>query len=531
MGFQTSKCIGDYSEDVLCEEGMTCNFMGNIFNTHENSHTPHSCESFYTKNMEFSVPQPSQKFYKDPRVKLFYHMYCGRDTNYSNALLEERLNSSWNISPIDTLRIIFYFRDSVYGGGLKNIFKESCMWLYKNHANALDKNYIHIPYYGTWKDLQRIFCGTLYEYKIINYHTEKLRESLNLLKKDEISQIDFGISKYAPTEGSEYDKKYNLVSKFARELGITKKEYRKNYIRPLRSINPSVEELMCAGRWDDIDFSKVPNKAFIRYKNVFSKRCSEKYYNYICKLYSIEKDFDNNSSLPYIISHCIRYPEFDRWNSSQMECYNFDDEDYTLYVLNTTKSMFDNSKSTFSFRKVSVSFALMFMTGIMYKENSPIYKKYFNYSKEPTVRNVIGNEVKDIINNNTENWNGDIDFTKLYENILQFILDNCLKKSPKSVIIVSDTPSSIILPSYENIQWKIMEEKYSEHNIECPPIIYWNPEEVVHNPYIDINNAFFTIIEGYNLNILNHLIKHKTFDPYIFMRSIIDSERYSKISV
>jgi hypothetical protein len=523
MGIETSKCVIGYPiENVLCDSMTLCTAT-----THENSHVPYSYDNVCSEQCNIV-----QKTYKDPRVKLFYRVYYNQIKTSKD--FEERLENSWSVSPIDTLRIIFHFRDISRGHGMKNTFKEFCLWLYRNHADALDQIFIHIPYYGTWKDLQRIFCGTLYEHRIIKFHAENLRESLNLLKNDEISQIDFGVSKYAPTEGSEYDKKYKLVSKFIRELGVTKNEYRKNYLRPLRSINPSVEELMCSGRWNDIDFSKVSHKAFIKYQNTFKRRCPEKYYEYIRNLTQNEKKFDDQSSLVYIICQYLntflKNEEYEkRWTSIYE---NFEkDEEYMLCIPDTDYLMYAKSKKT-SFREISVSLAMMVMTSVIYNENSPLYRKYFNFSNNPSEKIVNGKDLHEMINVVEKNFNkGDIDFTKLYDNILEFILNNCLQKAPKSLIIISHHHSSEILSLYENVDWNAMEEKYTKHGFVCPPIVYWKPYQIVKEPYINIDNIFFTIIQGYNPNILYHLLRYKSFEPYEFMRSIIDSDRYKKISI
>ena len=535
MGIESSKCIIDYPI-----EGVLTSLCSGSITTHENSHIPYSCEgSFSCSEKDNASFLQNSKKYKDPRVKLFYRVYYDQIKTIED--FEERLEKSWNISPIDTLRIIFHFRDIACGYGMKNTFKEFCLWLYRNHADTLDKIFIHIPYYGTWKDLQKIFCGTLYEQQIIKFHAEKLREALNLLKTDEVSQIDFGVSKYAPTEGSEYDKKYKLVSKFIRELGITKNEYRKNYLRPLRSVDPSIEELMCSGRWNDIDFSKIPHNAFIKYQSVLKRRCPKKYHEHVRELMKNEKEFDDQCSLSYIICQYLnsfsKNDEYEnRWLAfcnREKEDYKFEKSDeYMLCIPDTDYSMYVKSKSSSSFREVSVSIAMMIMTNIIYDEKSPLYRKYFKFSREPSEKTVVGDSLFEIINNVEKNFNEEeIDFTKLYENVLEFILNNCLQKAPKSLIIISHQPSSKILSFYEKVEWKLMEEKYLKCGLICPFVVYWQPYKVVKEPYINIDNTFFTIIQGYNPNILHHLLRYKSFEPYEFMRSIIDSDRYAKISI
>ena len=54
-------------------------------------------------------------------------------------------------------------------------------------------------------------------------------------------------------------------------LGMTSREYRKT-LSTLRERINVLERLMSAGRWQDIDFSKIPSKAGLIYRNAFARR-------------------------------------------------------------------------------------------------------------------------------------------------------------------------------------------------------------------------------------------------------------------
>ena len=84
-------------------------------------------------------------------------------------------------------------------------------------------------------------------------------------------------AKWAPTENDHMDRRHFVVTELCKNLGITHKVYRKEYITPLRAYLKIVENYMCKKMWDDIEFSKVPSCAMKRLKKSFEKNSPEKF--------------------------------------------------------------------------------------------------------------------------------------------------------------------------------------------------------------------------------------------------------------
>ena len=67
----------------------------------------------------------------------------------------------------------------------------------------------------------------------------------------------------------------NIAHVVRKYLGMTPKQYRKT-LSTLRARINVLERLMSEGRWDEIEFDKIPSKAGLKYKNAFARHDIER---------------------------------------------------------------------------------------------------------------------------------------------------------------------------------------------------------------------------------------------------------------
>jgi len=177
-----------------------------------------------------------------------------------------------------------------------------------NNPPFVKVNARHIPFYGRWSDLQDTFVGTSFLPEAMTILAERLlqdRKILTLVEEcqepGEARKLLATISlaaKWAPTEDCADDIRARKLNKEASHVsgyyltvpsvmvaiylwendghgavppdmrGVMK-NYRVRYLTPLRQAIGVVEGLLCAKRYDEIDFSKVPSVAMLRY----ARRC------------------------------------------------------------------------------------------------------------------------------------------------------------------------------------------------------------------------------------------------------------------
>jgi len=453
------------------------------------------------------------------------------------------IEESWKISPIDTLRIIFYFRDNREGKGHKFFYKSSIFFnLLLKHRQAIEQNFMHIPYYGSWKDLLVIFCGSDFEDKMIEFYTEKLKENIEYLNANRFDLVDVFIAKYAPTEKCKYDKKYDLVSKFIKKMGVTKEEYRKNYIRPLRNFSPCVERLMCENKWDYIDFSKVPYMAFNRYRSSFKKHSPKKFEEYLKNIKSRNHDFESKLETFDIIDRYTDKLFFERNNTKKidevetrwstfLESHRHNQKS-CIPIIDISGSMFGKMGSI-AYSPLTLALGVGLYASLS-DEHSPFYKKWITFSSKPTIENIKEDSLHKILNNiDYDDWNYTLGLIEAFHLVLDYSILNKVSPTtlPKYLLIITDSSfDNCINVFYEN-DLNMVEKRYKENGYIRPFLVFWKIGPLTKNiPSLRDGISRSIFIEGCDVLSIEKVLNGEEVSQYSFIRDVIDSERYSKIS-
>lgn len=493
----------------------------------------------------------------DPRVVLFTKSVRGLESKTpknpedTDKYLEFLLDECWKVSPIDTLRLIFYIRDCRGGKGEKRIFYSSCDWLMRNHLDDLKVNMRHIPFYGSWKDLLEIFCGSAMEGNMIRFYTNQLQADIKKLDTSHSVEVDTGAAKFAPSEKCHYDRKYNLVAKFCGMMGITKAVYRKKYLRPLRSARTKItEEQMCAREWNEIDFSKVPSIAMSRYKKCFSKRC-ENFGNYIKKVNTGEAKINVSVLTP---------PEIFFEYGHRFDCYteNIQRNDVIeaqfkqlitdrkklrneiaersglspaniLPIIDVSGSMYTNISK--KIRCIDVSLSVGILVSLLNDENSPFHRKWITFSSDPKMEELKGDDLIDIVKNmDHKDWGMSTNFQSVFDMILTVAktFNIPVENMPKMLLVISDMQFDEA--NRGNTNWECIEQAYAESGYTRPALVFWNTRgNTVDMPIPNSDVPNCALVGGFSANILDSLIDGIIPSPLDLVFKTINSERYSRI--
>ena len=187
---------------------------------------------------------------------------------------------------IDTFILVFHIRDCRNGKGERYLGRKALQWLLLNYPSYFKKIIKLIPEFGRWDDLLYFLPGIINldskQYSDIKIIQHTILKTIHEQLEKDIINMKLGINvslcaKWLPTEGDSLDKKYNLVNQLSQYMNISKKSYRTKYISPLRKHIYIVENLMCAKKWNEINFYKVPSSAMKKLKKSFQKNCSDNF--------------------------------------------------------------------------------------------------------------------------------------------------------------------------------------------------------------------------------------------------------------
>lgn len=170
-------------------------------------------------------------------------------------------------NPEYALKCLFYLRDILEGQGERRFFRVCLKWLAGYDTDAVIRNLKNISLYGRWDDLY-CFVGT----KAESATFDVIKEQLML---DMTCKTPSLLAKWLKSENTSSLDSRKLAKITREHLGMTPRQYRKT-LSVLRGKINVLERLMSAGKWDEIEFDKIPSKAGLIYRNAFARHDVER---------------------------------------------------------------------------------------------------------------------------------------------------------------------------------------------------------------------------------------------------------------
>lgn len=394
--------------------------------------------------------------------------------------------------PVYALKCLFYLGDCRGGQGERRFFRVCAKWLAKNHPDVMKRNLIHIPVYRRWDDLY-IFVGTPLEVEALD--TMKHQFALDLESKTPSL-----LAKWLKSENTSSVESQKLGKLTRKHFGLTARQYRKSLSLLRERINV-VERLMSAGRWDEIEFDKIPSKAGLIYRNAFARRDMIK-----AKYESFAKSADTkvNAGTLYpcdVVKQARELMMPNYWSSKKVAMddterlmlnkYWDNLTDYfngatfnSVAVVDTSGSM--TSTYGTSVAPIDVAVALGLYCADKCGADSPFYNHYITFSRTARLVETTGvdfcDKVYRIVKENLcENTNIESVFNLLINTIKQNNIPAA--DIPKNVVIISDMEFDHCTEygirgyqksNYQSDLERLAERFTRETGYECPKLIFWN---------------------------------------------------------
>ena len=454
-------------------------------------------------------------------------------------------------NPVYALKCLFYIRDVRGGQGERRFFRVATKYLAKYDTAAMQRNLIHVPEFGRWDDLF-VFIGTPLEADALNI----IKHQLALDAQCKTPSL---LAKWMPSENTSSAKTVKTAKVVRKFLGMSPKQYRK-VLSALRARINVLERLMSEGRWDEIEFDKIPSKAGLKYKNAFARHDIERMKkNPEVKTYA---DFakDENTKVnakalyPYEVvakagklMGCDSYwsrgaaVSLDNTDRLMVNKYWENLADYFngktfngLAVVDTSGSMWGTDASA----PINVAISL----GLYCAERAkgPFAGHYVSFSSRPQLIETAGVDFCDKVQriwrtNLCENTNIEATFDMLLNTA---IANRCTQDElPQNIIVISDMEFDAGTGhrsyGYNRTTFNaktLMEgirEKWAQHGYRMPHLIYWNVQARQNNIPEDMGCGLVSYVSGMSPSIFEQIMSGKT--GYDLMMEKLDSERYAVI--
>lgn len=317
-------------------------------------------------------------------------------------------------------------------------------------------------------------------------------------------------------------------------LGMTSREYRKT-LSTLRERINVLERLMSAGRWQDIQFDKIPSKAGLIYRNAFARRdiLVKKY-----EAFAKSKDTKVNADVlyPYEIAHRAFYigyiDDTERlmlqkyWDN--LPNYYGDHKENGLAIVDTSGSMWGQPLD------VAVSLGAY----VAEKAHGPFANYFITFSDDPQLVRFEGVDIVDKFNRARHaDWGGSTNIEAVFDMLLKIAQRRNVRISdmPTRLYIFSDMEFNACMTDCEDGALRSEDEaetllegiakKWAAAGYKLPHVIFWNLDARQNN--IPAMGGRFSYVSGFSPVMIQTILGGK--DGYDLMLEKLNSERYAAI--
>jgi hypothetical protein len=441
------------------------------------------------------------------------------------------------------LKCLFYLRDVRGGQGERRFFRVCAKWLANAHTEAMRRNLIHVPEFGRWDDLF-VFIGTSLE-----------RDALDIIKHQLALDVQCKtpslLAKWMPSENTSSAKTVQTARVVRKYLNMTPKQYRKT-LSILRTRINVLERLMSEGRWDEIEFDKIPSKAGLKYKNAFARHDIERMKS--DKAVQSYADFAKDTT---------KKVNADVLNPVDIANKIFSSRNYYGSGLSDTdRAMLDkywtNLKDYYNGREEN-GIAICDVSGSMWGQplnaavsmsayiaergKGPFKNHFITFSSNPQLVEFKGVDITDkFLRAEQADWGGSTNVEAALDLMLNVALKNHTpaEDMPKTLYIFSDMefngamtcgPASIGRWNSGNrigdpeTLFESIAKKWAAYGYELPRVIFWNLDARQDN--IPALNGRFGYVSGFSMNMVETILSGK--DGLSLVLEKLDSERYAVI--
>ena len=446
-------------------------------------------------------------------------------------------------NPVYALKCLFYIRDVRGGQGERRFFRVVMKDLAKFDTAAARRNLKFVPEFGRWDDLY-VFVGTPLE-----------ADALQIMK----DQLALDVECKTPSLLAKWLKSENTSSVESRRLGnitreffgMSHKQYRKT-LSILRERINVLERLMSEGRWDEIEFDKIPSKAGMKYKNAFARHDLERAKNENVQTYAdfakdTTKTVNAKTLYPYECVHkALNIMGNQQGWSSRGHHVALDDTQRLMinkywdnladYFNGATFNGIALVDTSGSMSGTPIEVAISLGLYCAEKNQGAFANHFISFESNPHWIETAGVDFCDKVYRITgAEWGGSTNVEAAMDLILNVAKQNGCSQDeiPQNLVIISDMEFNYCVTSNNygrgNVNDTLFEKiaaKYRANGYEMPHVIFWNVNARQANiPMLGNGNVSF--VSGFSPSIFETIMSGKT--GYDLMMEKLDSERYAQI--
>lgn len=438
------------------------------------------------------------------------------------------------------MKALFYFRDVRGGQGERQLFRDIFRYLANTQPEIVAKNMHLVPFFGRWDDLYEL-DGTKLER--LAYTTLR-----NQFIADLSAENPSVLAKWLKSENASSPRTRKLGKKTRKAFGLDQEQYRK-VLSALRGKLNLLETQMSAKKWDEINYGAIPSQAGLKYRQAFYRNDADRYTEFIESLKKgvdvngIEVKINASTLYPYQIVEKIFTGGMQYYGNKYYGATRDTNESDVLDAMwNALPDYFDGqSENSLVVVDTSGSMAgqplnVAVSLGIYAAErNTGAFKDHFiTFSTNPKLQKIQGsNIVEKAANLSRADWDGSTDVEKVFDLVLNTAVANRTPQDelPTRIYIISDMEFNAARGGNNKALFQKIRDKFTAKDYAMPNLVFWNVNARSAQFPMTMSETGVQLVSGFSPSIFTSLLKNKMSSAYGLMLNVIDSERYSVVTV
>lgn len=430
------------------------------------------------------------------------------------------------------LKWLFYARDVRQGLGERRLFRV----ILRSLAEKIERIHLMLPMVaelGRFDDLLSLL-DTPAEKQVITFIRDQFTLDLKNLAVQKPTSL---LAKWLPSANASSKKSRETALKLIKALGLTERKYRK-LLSSLRAYIDVVERKMSANSWGEINYSAVPSKAGLTYRNAFSKHDKERYGEFIKKVTSGEAKINAGTLFPHDVIHAYKHNGISCWSEVEVDpaieamwnnLPNTISEGKNILVVRDGSGSMQSSVgggSKVSALECSTAMAIYFgerMKGA-FKDKFITFSaapKMVDFSKKLTLADKLNFIYKfdDYTNTNVH---------AVFQLILRAAKDKNLTQEdmPEAILMLSDMEFDSGCEHWGQTLFQSISKEFAQAGYKLPRLIFWNVCSRTMNLPMDRNELGLTLVSGFSPNVAKMVLSGE-IDPYKNLCEVLNVQRYS----
>jgi hypothetical protein len=442
-------------------------------------------------------------------VDLFFIVGSARKQDISAQFI-----AALETDPVQTLIMLFWARDVRGGAGERDTFRK-LMCVAEQQVPDLLKKVMHlIPEYGRYDDLSV-------------FETPELRDVALKIWCDAIRSAHGLACKWAPRQNK-------LANELRKRLGWDPKTYRKWLVQHTQV----VETAMCAGTWDQINYSHVPSVASARYAKAFGRHDPVRYTEFKAAALKGDAKIHAGALYPYDVLRTIRNGDEATALAQWGNLPNYlGDAGMILPVIDTSGSMMTPVGGQKGKGLTCMDVAISLGLYLADKQQGPFANMFLNFDSHSHIHMLKGNLLEKVSDISKCKWDGTTNLESAFKEILRVAVMGSVTpdQMPKTLLIISDMGFDPYSGGINHTAMQMARDVYARHNYNLPQIVWWNVAHRVggyggdHNFPVCDQDTGAALISGFSPSILKSVLKSEHVTPWDIMMTALTDVRYAPV--